>query len=92
MFAATHQLLDALIRDGRVTGVRIDHPDGLFDPARYFEMLQDLAADAWGIGCATHGDRARSTSSPRRFCPAREQLPRALGGARHDRLQLPQQI
>ena len=27
--------------------MRIDHPDGLFDPARYFEMLQDLAAEAW---------------------------------------------
>ena len=36
-------------RERRVTGVRIDHPDGLFDPARYFEWLQDLAADAWGI-------------------------------------------
>ena len=47
VFASIHQLLSKLIRDGVVTGVRIDHPDGLFDPARYFEMLQDLAAAAW---------------------------------------------
>jgi (1->4)-alpha-D-glucan 1-alpha-D-glucosylmutase len=49
VFGAIHQLLAALLREGRVTGVRIDHPDGLFDPAKYFEMLQEVAADAWGI-------------------------------------------
>jgi (1->4)-alpha-D-glucan 1-alpha-D-glucosylmutase len=49
VFASIHGLLARLISEGRVTGVRIDHPDGLFDPARYFEMLQDLAAGAWGM-------------------------------------------
>jgi (1->4)-alpha-D-glucan 1-alpha-D-glucosylmutase len=49
VFASIHQLLARLLREGRVTGVRIDHPDGLFDPAKYFEMLQDLAAEAWGV-------------------------------------------
>ena len=49
VFQSIHQLLCQMIRDGRVTGVRIDHPDGLFDPARYFEMLQDLAASAWHL-------------------------------------------
>jgi (1->4)-alpha-D-glucan 1-alpha-D-glucosylmutase len=43
VFAATHALLGALVRDGAVQAVRVDHPDGLFDPARYFAMLQDLA-------------------------------------------------
>jgi (1->4)-alpha-D-glucan 1-alpha-D-glucosylmutase len=52
VFASIHQLLARLIAEGRVTGVRIDHPDGLFDPARYFEMLQDLAAESWGIARA----------------------------------------
>ncbi len=47
VFSAIHQLLARLLREERVTGVRIDHPDGLFDPARYFDMLQDLAAAAW---------------------------------------------
>jgi len=49
VFAAIHGLLARLLREGRVTGVRIDHPDGLYDPAKYFEMLQDLAAEMWGI-------------------------------------------
>jgi (1->4)-alpha-D-glucan 1-alpha-D-glucosylmutase len=49
VFTSIHQLLARLVREGRVTGVRIDHPDGLFDPARYFEMLQDLAAESWGV-------------------------------------------
>jgi len=44
VFEATHRLLGTLVRDGRVTAVRIDHPDGLFDPAKYFDMLQRLAA------------------------------------------------
>ena len=43
VFEATHQLLARLIRDRKVHGIRIDHPDGLFDPARYFAMLQRLA-------------------------------------------------
>jgi len=49
VFEAIHRLLATMLREGRVTGVRVDHPDGLFDPARYFDMLQDLAAAAWGI-------------------------------------------
>jgi (1->4)-alpha-D-glucan 1-alpha-D-glucosylmutase len=49
VFDAIHRLLAALLRDGRVTGVRIDHPDGLFDPAKYFDDLQNLAAGAWGV-------------------------------------------
>ncbi|HXW08427.1 MAG TPA: malto-oligosyltrehalose synthase [Vicinamibacterales bacterium] len=49
VFEATHQLLARLLRDGAVSAVRIDHPDGLFDPARYFEMLQDLACRAWDV-------------------------------------------
>jgi (1->4)-alpha-D-glucan 1-alpha-D-glucosylmutase len=49
VFDAIHRLLATLLRDGRVTGVRVDHPDGLFDPARYFDNLQALAADAWNV-------------------------------------------
>ncbi len=49
VFEAIHRLLGTLLREGRVTGVRIDHPDGLFDPSSYFDRLQDLAADAWGV-------------------------------------------
>lgn len=43
VFEAIHRLLKTLIREGLVSGVRVDHPDGLFDPARYFSDLQQLA-------------------------------------------------
>lgn len=40
VFNATHQLVLRLIGEGRVAGLRIDHPDGLLDPAEYFGRLQ----------------------------------------------------
>ncbi|HEY2256767.1 MAG TPA: malto-oligosyltrehalose synthase, partial [Variovorax sp.] len=41
VFEATHALALDLAASGRVDGLRIDHPDGLQDPARYFDRLQD---------------------------------------------------
>ncbi|HVF71210.1 MAG TPA: malto-oligosyltrehalose synthase [Chthoniobacterales bacterium] len=49
VFDAAHRLLLELIAAGAVTGVRIDHPDGLYLPKEYFEKLQDRAAAAIGI-------------------------------------------
>src|SRR6266567_4412263 len=73
VFGAIHVLLAKLLREGRVTGVRIDHPDGLYDPARYFEMLQDLAADAQG---AARRDGARPLYVvAEKILSAREPLP-----------------
>lgn len=46
VFAATHRRLREMIAAGQVTGLRVDHPDGLFDPAEYFERLQQLATAA----------------------------------------------
>lgn len=40
VFDATHGLLLRLAADGAVTGIRIDHPDGLWDPAGYYRRLQ----------------------------------------------------
>jgi (1->4)-alpha-D-glucan 1-alpha-D-glucosylmutase len=44
VFEASHGLLFNLIREGKVSGVRIDHIDGLFDPLRYLERLQSHLA------------------------------------------------
>jgi len=41
VFETTHRLLFELIRAGRIDGVRIDHPDGLYDPAQYFHRLRE---------------------------------------------------
>jgi (1->4)-alpha-D-glucan 1-alpha-D-glucosylmutase len=40
VFEATHQLVFQLLREGQVTGLRIDHPDGLYAPAAYFARLK----------------------------------------------------
>src|SRR5262249_41042243 len=41
VFETTHAKVFELARDGVIDGVRVDHPDGLADPARYFEWLAD---------------------------------------------------
>jgi (1->4)-alpha-D-glucan 1-alpha-D-glucosylmutase len=40
VFQATHGLVLRLTADGLIDGLRIDHPDGLFDPKQYLERLQ----------------------------------------------------
>lgn len=40
VFAASHELLLNLLVEGIVDGVRFDHPDGLWDPERYFHDFQ----------------------------------------------------
>jgi (1->4)-alpha-D-glucan 1-alpha-D-glucosylmutase len=55
VFDATHRLLLELIANGSVTGVRIDHPDGLYLPREYFEKLQRRAAAALGIPLPNDG-------------------------------------
>ena len=40
VFAAVHRLVFRLLRQGLVTGLRLDHPDGLIDPEQYFLDLQ----------------------------------------------------
>jgi (1->4)-alpha-D-glucan 1-alpha-D-glucosylmutase len=40
VFREAHRLILRLVEEGKVTGLRIDHPDGLFDPRRYFLALQ----------------------------------------------------
>ncbi|MCC6531713.1 MAG: malto-oligosyltrehalose synthase [Burkholderiales bacterium] len=40
-FEATHRFVLELAAQGRIDGIRIDHPDGLFEPGRYFRRLQE---------------------------------------------------
>ena len=46
VFPATHDLIFSWLREGRVTGLRVDHPDGLFNPQEYFKRLQKGAGSA----------------------------------------------
>jgi len=40
--AATHARIEQMISGGQIDGVRVDHPDGLREPLRYFERLRRL--------------------------------------------------
>ncbi|MGC5412147.1 malto-oligosyltrehalose synthase, partial [Streptomyces sp. DT225] len=49
VFAATHGKILELVRDGVVEGLRIDHPDGLADPAGYLERLSEESGGVWTV-------------------------------------------
>jgi (1->4)-alpha-D-glucan 1-alpha-D-glucosylmutase len=40
VFTATHELVLRLLSQGKLDGLRIDHPDGLYDPTQYLRRLQ----------------------------------------------------
>jgi len=55
VFDTVHRLVLDLVRTGAVTGLRIDHPDGLYLPREYFEKLQQRCAKALGIALPQNG-------------------------------------
>ena len=60
VFEATHERIFRLLGEGKIDGLRIDHPDGLFDPQQYLEWLQrrytlELAKKAFDAGPEPQG-------------------------------------
>ncbi len=49
VFTAYHSTLMGLVDDGKVSGLRVDHPDGLRDPQQYFERLAKATSGAWVV-------------------------------------------
>ncbi|WP_144764317.1 malto-oligosyltrehalose synthase [Curtobacterium sp. 9128] len=49
VFAASHTVIGSWFRDGLVDGLRIDHPDGLYDPAGYLQDLSELTGGAYTL-------------------------------------------
>ncbi|MGO1316993.1 MAG: malto-oligosyltrehalose synthase [Cellulomonadaceae bacterium] len=47
VFDATHALVLELFDAGVIDGLRVDHPDGLADPAGYLERLAERTGNAW---------------------------------------------
>jgi (1->4)-alpha-D-glucan 1-alpha-D-glucosylmutase len=47
VFEDTHWLILRWVEQGLVDGLRIDHPDGLFDPEEYLRRLRSRAPDKW---------------------------------------------
>jgi len=40
VFNQTHKFVLQLLKEGKIDGLRIDHPDGLYNPREYFQRLQ----------------------------------------------------
>src|SRR5579884_3078459 len=60
VFEETHEPVFALVREGVIDGVRIDHPDGLADPAGYLERLRAGGAQrVWVEKILDPGERLR---------------------------------
>ncbi|MEX0638002.1 MAG: malto-oligosyltrehalose synthase, partial [Burkholderiales bacterium] len=59
VFEATHAFVLELCAAGTVDGLRVDHPDGLYDPAQYFRRLQEGYARRAGIALPERGARGR---------------------------------
>ena len=59
VFEATQSFALDLAAAGTVDGLRIDHPDGLYDPARYFEKLQQGYARRAGLLLPAHDAQGR---------------------------------
>src|SRR4051812_982786 len=49
VFDATHSRLLELVHAGDVQGLRIDHPDGLADPAGYLDRLASASGGVWTV-------------------------------------------
>jgi (1->4)-alpha-D-glucan 1-alpha-D-glucosylmutase len=56
VFNASHELALRLVADGKVTGLRVDHIDGLYDPLGYLATLRDrILASAGADAAASPG-------------------------------------
>ena len=59
VFEAAHGLILQLLTEEKLDGLRIDHPDGLYDPAQYFRRLQEHYAMACARRAFEAGPAAR---------------------------------
>lgn len=49
VFDFLHALIFKWLREKKITGVRIDHIDGLYDPAQYLERLRESIPDTYTV-------------------------------------------
>lgn len=59
VFEGTHRLILGWVGEGKVQGLRIDHPDGLRDPRSYLERLAADAPSCWLLVEKILGDEER---------------------------------
>jgi (1->4)-alpha-D-glucan 1-alpha-D-glucosylmutase len=60
VFWTTHAKVIELVREGVIDGVRVDHPDGLADPAEYFDRLAEAGVQhVWAEKILEPGEELR---------------------------------
>ncbi len=47
VFEKTHALITRLVKENQITGLRIDHIDGLYDPTQYLQRLKEKIGDTY---------------------------------------------
>ncbi|HEY5377351.1 MAG TPA: malto-oligosyltrehalose synthase [Polyangiaceae bacterium] len=61
VFEASHRTLLSLIEHRKITGIRLDHVDGLFDPVGYLRQLSERLREGWPDAFS---DTRRGSSDP----------------------------
>jgi (1->4)-alpha-D-glucan 1-alpha-D-glucosylmutase len=67
VFKAVHDVAFRLLADGTATGLRIDHPDGLRDPVKYFHQLQEEFVARQAAAVTANGHAGDGQPGPRRL-------------------------
>ena len=49
VFSQTHSLIFKLVREQKLTGLRIDHIDGLYDPTQYLKRMREKAGELYVV-------------------------------------------
>ncbi|MDB9446352.1 malto-oligosyltrehalose synthase [Anabaena sp. CS-542/02] len=49
VFEHTHTLITNLVKENQITGLRVDHIDGLYNPTEYLQRLQSKVGDTYII-------------------------------------------
>ena len=49
VFDQTHELIRRLVQEGKMTGLRVDHIDGLYDPLKYLERLTEETGSVYTL-------------------------------------------
>ncbi len=78
VFTATHALILRLLCEQKVSGLRIDHPDGLYDPKQYLQRLQQ----SYALACARAVFESRPEYQGREWQEVEGALREAIGGER----------
>jgi (1->4)-alpha-D-glucan 1-alpha-D-glucosylmutase len=73
VFDATHALILDLVKKGEISGLRLDHTDGLYDPEAYFVALRNAAGRALEAGGL--GNKAPFYVVAEKILEAGEELP-----------------